>query len=80
MELIEFLEDLGAHTYCIILRAGEASWECHATMGNQFEGRISEREAIEEFARSRCYKPREPQPTGWRGRLLKLAAMLGVSG
>ena len=78
-ELLDFLEDLGAPSYRIVLHARQGWWELHTT-GNQLEGYISTRRAIEEFARSRCYAPRESEPTGWRWKLRKLAAMLGVSG
>lgn len=78
-DLLDFLETLGSPSYRIVLHARQGWWELHTT-GNQLEGYISARRAIEECARSRGYRPRGPEPAGWRGALRKLAAMLGVSG
>jgi len=78
-DLLDFLDDLGADSYRISLAARQGWWELHTT-SNQLEGHISTRKAIEECARARNYTPRPPESRGWRGRLRKLAAMLGVRG
>ena len=54
-------------------------WEMRSTV-SPIIGEVGVRQAIDVFARLRNYVPRPPEPRGWRGRLRKLAAMLGVGG